>query len=134
MTLKRRAVASGLDTSPMSASDFDPISNAVAYAILQTSGKVVLVGDNGTSPASPFWWNGTPPATWVSYSSTGTGTIFGGLVAGTRYQLNSNRSIGISRATPGTDTRVFTLSFYDASSGGNLLGTKEFTAEVNVDV
>lgn len=64
----------------------------------------------------------------MSYTSTGLGTITGGLVAGTRYQLNATRKLGNQRTTLGVSTRVFTITFFDAATGGNTLGTKVFTA------
>lgn len=128
MTFKN-AVTGTLDTTAFSASDLINGSASEAYAEFNADGTATLVGNQGTSPASPKWWSDTsPPATWMSYTSTGTGTITGGLVSGTRYQLNVVRKLGNSRTTLGTATRTFTITFFDAATGGNTLGTKTFTA------
>lgn len=129
-TLVYTSVTNVLDTTSMTASDAESGVTAEAYAIFNANGSVTLVGNAGTSPSSPRWWTTTPPATWMEYSSTGTGIAIGGLTAGTRYEINTGRQIGILRSTVGTATRVFTVSFYDAASGGTLLGTKTFTADV----
>jgi len=104
---------------------------ATAYVELNVDGSASLFGDV-TSPSSPRWWSATPPDTWIEYTSTGDGSVDGGLVSGTRYQMNSKRTLGIIRGTVGGNSRTFTISFYDAASGGNLVGTKTFTASVEV--
>jgi hypothetical protein len=65
----------------------------------------------------------------MSYSVTGTGgQITGGLTAGVRYQLDAIRKLGVQRLTIGVANRTFTITFFDASTGGTTLGTKTFTA------
>lgn len=120
--------AGNLDYAEFSATDIIIGGTAEAYAEFYTDGSAALFGSSGTSPTTPRWWTISPPATWMSYTSTGLGTITGGLVAGTRYQLNVTRKLGIQRTTLGVSTRVFTITFFDASTGGNTLGTKVFTA------
>lgn len=121
-------LAGALDTTAFTADDLIGGGASEAYVELNADGTATLVGNQSTSPASPKWWTTFPPSTWVEYSSTGSGTITGGLTAGVRYQLNALRKIGNSRTTLGVASRTFTLSFYDAASGGTLLGTKTFTA------
>ena len=123
------SAAGSLDTTAFSASDVVTGDTAEAYAEFYANGTAALFGNDGTSPASPKWWSSTsPPATWMSYSSTGNGTITGGLVAGTRYQLNTTRKLGNSRLITGVASRTFTITFFDAATGGTTLGTKTFTA------
>ena len=130
MLMARMGAAAGtLDTTAFSASDLVSGSASEAYAEFNADGTATLVGNAGTSPASPRWWTaGTPPATWMSYSSTGTGTITGGLVAGTRYQINTTLKLGNQRTSLGVANRTFTITYFDAATGGNTLGTKTFTA------
>ena len=130
MLMARMGSSAGtLDTTAFTATDIVIGATAEAYVNFNTDGTATLVGNSGTSPASPRWWTaGTPPATWMSYSSTGTGTITGGLVAGTRYQLNTQLKLGNQRTTLGVANRTFTVTFFDAATGGNTLGTKTFTA------
>lgn len=130
MTVKKRPAASagGFDSTSFSAEDIVGGGTSEAYAEFYANGTAALFGNRGTSPASPIWWSGSPPATWMSYSSTGTGVVTGGLTAGTRYQINTARKLGVQRAALGEVTRTFTISYYDAASGGNLVGTKTFTA------
>lgn len=123
------ATTGTLDTTAFSAVDVVNGAAAEAYAAFNADGTATLVGNDGTSPASPKWWTaGTPPATWMSYSSTGNGTITGGLVAGTRYQINTTLKLGNQRVSLGVATRTFTITYFDAATGGNTLGTKTFTA------
>lgn len=126
------------DGSPPSAFDStafsaDSIGSGTqqSFADFLTDGSANISAGSFT-PASPRWWSSSPPATWVSYSRTGSGTIIGGLTAGVRYQLNATRQIGIERASLGLNTSTFTLDFYDAASGGSLVGTKTFTTSVEV--
>lgn len=133
MTVKKRpAAGGGFDSTAFSAEDIVNGGTSEAYAEFYADGTAALFGNQGTSPASPIWWSGSPPDTWMSYSSTGGGTIIGGLTAGTRYQINTDRKLGIQRAALGAVTRTFTISYYDAASGGNLVGTKTFTASAEV--
>jgi hypothetical protein len=129
MLMSRGNPAAGnLDYADFSATDIITGGTAEAYAEFYTDGSAGLFGSSGTSPTTPRWWTISPPSTWMSYTSTGIGTITGGLVAGTRYQLNATRKLGNQRTTFGVATRVFTITFFDASTGGNTLGTKTFTA------
>jgi hypothetical protein len=63
----------------------------------------------------------------MSYSRAGTGTIVGGLSAGTRYELNTMRTLGIEKTNLGSVSSVFTITFYDAAVGGTTLGTKSLS-------
>ena len=131
MLMAYRATASSgsLDTTAFTADDLVNSGTSEAYCDFNTDGSATLVGNQSTSPASPRWWSvSSPPATWMSYTSTGNGTITGGLVAGTRYQLNVTRKLGNQRAGVGVASRIFTITFFDASTGGTTLGTKTFTA------
>lgn len=125
-------IASALNTAAFQADDVSA-GTSVSECTFNVDGSATLTGNQSTSPASPRWWtdNSVPPV-WMSYSSTGTGTITGGLVAGTRYQLNTPRVLGNSSAVLGVRNRVFTITFYDAATGGNTLGTKTFTANTEV--
>lgn len=121
--------AGTLNTTAFTADDLVNGGASEAYAEFNTNGSATLVGNQGTSPASPRWWsNSSPPATWMSYTSTGSGTITGGLAASTRYQLNAVRKLGLARVALGSANRTFTITFFDAATGGNTLGTKTFTA------
>lgn len=129
MLMAYQSTPSTLDTTQFEANNLVNGGTSEAYCDFNTDGSATLVGNLATSPASPRWWTvSSPPATWMSYSSVGTGTITGGLVAGTRYQLNATRKLGIQRATLGVSNRTFTITFFDASTGGNTLGTKTFIA------
>ena len=121
----------GFDATAFTADDLTTAPGALfAGCTFNVDGTATLFGNNGTTPASPKWWSSSPPPTWMSYTSTGTGGITGGLVAGTRYQLNTPRSLGIANNPPAPAgfTRDFTITFYDAETGGTTLGTKTFTA------
>lgn len=121
--------AGTLNTTAFTADDVVNGGASEAYAEFNTNGSATLVGNQGTSPASPRWWsNSSPPATWMSYTSTGSGTITGGLAASTRYELNAVRKLGLAKVTLGSANRTFTITFFDAATGGNTLGTKTFTA------
>jgi hypothetical protein len=126
------SAGSGFDATAFVAEDV-AAAYSDAFCELYADGTALVSGNVVATPASPKWWATSPPATWVEYSSTGNGTIIGGLTAGIRYQLNTARKIGIEWNTVGTTrSRTFTLSFYDAASGGTLVGTKTFTATVEV--
>ena len=130
MLMSHMSSSSGtLDTTAFTADDLVTGGTSEAYAEFNTNGSATLVGNQGTSPASPRWWSTSPPATWMSYSVTGTGgQITGGLTAGVRYQLDAIRKLGVQRLTIGVANRTFTITFFDASTGGTTLGTKTFTA------
>ena len=130
MLMAHQQVGSGsVDTTAFTASDLINGGTAEAYCDFNTDGSATLVGNQSTSPASPRWWSiSSPPATWMSYTSTGVGTITGGLVAGTRYQLNAVRRLGNQRTPTGVASRTFTISFWSVATGGTALGTKTFTA------
>ena len=134
MTVKKRPAAGGSFDSTSFTADSSVASGATSLAQvdLNTDGTATLTGDAGTSPVSPRWWSGSPPDTWISYSSTGGGTLVGGLTAGTRYKLDATRTLGIQRTALGETSRTFTISYYDAATGGNLVGTKTFVASVEV--
>jgi hypothetical protein len=116
-----------LDTTACFADDVVVGGTSTAYAEFNADGTIALVGNLGTSPASPLWWSTTPPSTWMSYSRAGTGTIVGGLSAGTRYELNTMRTLGIEKTNLGSVSSVFTITFYDAAVGGTTLGTKSLS-------
>lgn len=131
MLMAYRATASSgsLDTTAFTADNTVSGSASEAYCDFNTDGSATLVGNQSTSPASPRWWSiSSPPDTWMSYTSTGTGTITGGLVTGTRYQLNAVRKLGVRRTPTGVAIRTFTISFWSVATGGTALGTKTFTA------
>lgn len=120
----------GLDTTAFTADDLVVGDSSEAYVEFNANGSATLVGNQGTSPASPRWWsNSSPPATWMSYTSTGSGgVITGGLAANTRYELDTTTKLGLLRVSLGSANRTFTITFFDADIGGNTLGTKIFTA------
>jgi hypothetical protein len=102
---------------------------------MKTDGSVVGTGDTVTvdnfyAPTTP----GIGSSCWVSYAITGTSggcTVFGGMVAGTRYAMTSSRTLGLRAAMDGdSGTRQFTITHYDAASGGNVLCTNTFNASV----
>ena len=130
MLMSHMSSSSGtLDTTAFTADDSVAGDTSEAYAEFNTDGSAALVGNAGTSPASPRWWSTSPPATWMSYTATGSGgVITGGLTAGVRYQLNAIRKLGVRRLTIGVANRTFTITFFDASTGGTTLCTKTFTA------
>jgi hypothetical protein len=131
MLMAHSATASSgsLDTTAFTADDLVNGATSEAYAEFYTDGSVGLFGNQSTSPASPRWWSvSSPPATWMSYTSTGNGTTTGGLIEGSRYQLNVTRKLGNQRTTTGAVSRTFTITFFDAATGGTTLGTKTFTA------
>lgn len=136
MSTRRRAAGGGGNAFNSTAFVADSITagTSTASATFKIDGTATLVGNNFTSPSSPKWWNNTsPPATWLSYEITatdGASTVVGGLAASTRYQINSDRKIGIQKATTGTAAKTFTISYYDAASGGNLVGTKTLICSV----
>jgi hypothetical protein len=61
--------------------------------------------------------------------SIDSGTLTTDGLAGGRASCAADRILGVSRSTTGSKICTLTLSFYDASSGGNLLGTKQITVE-----
>lgn len=110
---------------------------ATASVTLATNGGVSASASLFGSTSVTDWYSprtsGIGSSYWMEYSVSGTGgTISGGLVAGTRYALSASRSVGVSKAGVGDSERIFTISIYDAASGGTLLGTHTFTATVEV--
>ncbi len=125
-----------IDTTAWDTSDLQNGSVSSASATFNTDGTGSLSGSLGSTPASPKWYSTlTPPSIWMEYaitSTSGISTVIGGLTAGTRYQLNTARDLGIEKAALGVASKQFTISFYDASSGGTLLGQKTLDCAVEV--
>lgn len=125
-----------IDTTAWETSDLQNGSTSSASATFNTDGTGTLFGSGGGLPASPKWYSTlTPPNIWMEYAITSTGgvsTVIGGLTAGTRYQLNTPRDLGIEKNALGVANKQFTISFYDASSGGTLLGQKTLDCSVEV--
>lgn len=101
---------------------------------MKTDGSVVGSGD--TVSVANFYTPttaGIGSSCWVSYQviSGSGGTVFGGMVAGVRYAMTSSRTLGLRAAMDGdSGTREFTITHYDAASGGNVLCTNTFNASV----
>lgn len=130
--LRITSTVGGINTTAFT-SDASGSGTVQAGADFSTDGTATLYGTG--SPGSPLWYNGTPPSVWMSYEITSTGgtsTVFGGLTAATRYQMNTPRTLGIEKAALGVANKTFTISYYDAASGGNLLGTKTLACSVEV--
>lgn len=104
---------------------FDAASQARYTA--EANGASSYIGDSATisnwrTPTA----TGAGDAVWVEFTlSSGTTPNVGTL--NTRQQLNSARQIGFSRFAAGTSSCVVLVKFYDAASGGNLLGSNTLT-------
>ena len=128
LSITSGASSGALDTTACFADDVVGGGASTAYAEFNTDGTMVLVGNLGTSPASPLWWTTSPPpSTWMSYTKTIGGSLVGGLTAGTRYELNTKRTLGIIKTNIGGADSVFTITFYDAAVGGTTLGTNSLS-------
>jgi hypothetical protein len=109
-----------------------------AYVKFKTNG--VAESYDSVLKATGEWHTASPSAgigtgIWMSFAVTSTGgvsTIYGGLTAATRYELSTERELGITKGAVGVANKVLTVSFYDASTGGNLLGTQTLTLDVRV--
>lgn len=133
-TLKRKD-AGGPANGTWSISGFGDSEGGIPATCSATLGTNGSTSKSGSGSVSNWYTPNTVgigSSYWMEYSSTGTGTITGGLTAGVRYQLSSARSLGITRSLLGEATRVFTILIYDAASGGNLVATITLTAYVEV--
>ena len=93
----------------------------------QANGSSSYIGDSATisdwrTPTA----TGAGDAVWVEFTlSSGSTPNIGTL--NTRQQLTSARDIGLTRLSAGTSSCVVLVKFYDAASGGNLLGSNTLT-------
>lgn len=114
------------------------VVSGTAYAILEfnTSGAEFANASGGstamTHPRGSWLVAGTSAEVWVE-RVLDSGTLNYADPGAGRLQLNTTRTYGISRTITGIRTTTVTFNFYDAASGGNLLGsaTIVFTAEVD---
>jgi len=93
---------------------------------IDEDGEIYLSNNVGTYGSSNGTWliSGANTEVWVARLSV-TGTFTVDDIGTGRVQCNTtNIDLSVTRAIPGTKTTTFTLAFYDAASGGNLLGSK----------
>ena len=85
-------------------------------------------GDGTFGAADELWLeSGSAGDVWVERSIT-SGTLTTDDIGGSRVSLASGSfTMGVTTVSSGTKTCSFTLSFYDAASGGNLLDTAAIT-------
>lgn len=120
-----------LSVSPSTASVTGLVSGATAYAGIQfnTSGEEFNTPTGGSSYTSSRgdWLDvGNSDEVWVECNITG-GTLGAwnsdNAGTGSRLSLDTTRSWRMLRSTTGTDTTFATFDFYNAASGGNLIGS-----------
>jgi len=105
----------------------------VAGLRLNTDGTFSETNSAGTYSTAGTWLTGgSASAVWVERTIT-SGSLNRTDPGTGRLQLNVARSYEVDEDTdPGTHACTFTLTFYDASTGGNVLDTATITLEANV--
>ena len=112
-------------------------TNVTNTRVLQTCYAGVQYNTNGIDYASSNvggWTNsrgnwldaGSNNDVWVE-RTINSGTLNWQDPGSGRYQLNFSRSFGVSQSVVGIKTCNLTVNFYDAASGGNLLGSATYT-------
>jgi hypothetical protein len=109
------------------------VSGTTSYCGMRLNNDGTVHGNNASgtasfsSPTSEGSWlsSGSASDVWVEYTTvTGTPNWLNEIGAGTRVNLGTSRRMGVSRTTGfGADSFVCDFNFYDAASGGNLIGT-----------
>ena len=89
--------------------------------------KSTNTGGYGAS-AGTYRTSGGGADVWVE-RSIDSGTLTLDSISTNRLSTLADRFLGVSRSSTGSKLCTVTLSFYDASVGGNLLGTKQITLE-----
>lgn len=94
---------------------------------LDNDGGVYLSNSFGTYGTSLGDWlvSGLNSEVWVQRSIS-SGTLDTDSIGAGRVVLSTDRVVGVETSS-GTKACTLTLQFYDAASGGNLLGSKEIT-------
>lgn len=87
------------------------------------------LASGGTTYVGDWLISGNPSEVWVAYTRTGGNNTSwdSGQTNGTRYQLNVDRSFWMRDGTAAGGGRDITgyFTMYDASTGGNVLGTSQ---------
>ena len=91
-------------------------------------GKYYTSDFNGAYGAAvgDYILGGTSSQVWVQRAIT-AGTLTSDGIGASRVSCSTNRVMSVTQVLEGTKFCTFTLSFYDAASGGNLLGSKSVT-------
>jgi len=118
------------DTGPLVSCSDHTITNVRSGAACQANFRVDNDGleyesDNqGNYSASSGQWldRGLNSEVWVE-RTVNSGTLDTDTIGGSRVVCSTDRIVGITRGSAGTDTANVTLEFFDAASGGNSLDT-----------
>lgn len=127
---------SGLTVSPQANGDTN--TNAgTCYVGVQFNSNGTEYERNASSGAynvsQGAWLDaGTAAEVWVAFTRTGGVASFVGMTNGTRYNLGTTRSFGITDGG-GSSTITGYFTFYDAASGGNVLATTGSASWTAVD-
>ena len=107
----------------------------VVYARIKwdADGDVYESFANGSYGSSSDTWldNGTTSQVWVQ-RTIDSGTLNLDTIGASRVAMTSDRQLGVERSPTGSKAANGTISFYDASSGGNLLRTRNWDVEAEV--
>ena len=112
-------------------------ATAPTYAILElnSSGAEfanISAGSTSMTLGRGSWLDaGTSAEVWVE-RILDSGTLNHADPGAGRLQLSTTRLYGISRSTDGTTTSTVTFNYYDAATGGNLIGSATITFTVVV--
>lgn len=119
---------SGLGTLSALGTSTTP-STATAGVTFNTDGSIsyTTVGNVSTSHSGSTYWyypvTGSPGnGYYIKFHLTSGNAWTGGLVDGTVYQLNSNRTVSWT-TTSGTKTALVTVNIYSDAGGANIVGT-----------
>jgi hypothetical protein len=101
----------------------------VAYVKIDADGDFYKSDNTGAYGAATGNWldSGGSDEVWVA-RTIDSGTLSTDGIGTGRVQCNTDRALGTTKSTPdGSKACTFTLNFYDAASGGNLLASKQIT-------
>ena len=93
------------------------------------------LADNFVTSIGPWLDSGLAENVWIEYTITGgdPGTLNGHDPGSGRLQMNVDRDFGHVKTILGTGDVTFTLDFYNAEVGGNLLDSVSYTLRALVE-
>ena len=112
------------------------LTNYLVSVVSPGGGSVTfgMLSDGTTTGDTSGWYlpttSGVGTGRWVILTATGGTLSVSGSATGSRIQLSTNPSWTGTYSGTSVRFRSFTVEIYDASSGGNLLGSGTLTLEV----